>query len=933
VLTYDPRYNIVYIRLREKSAEVETLCISDELNFDLAPDGAIYGIKLWNANAQLQGMKARSFGTACNVTVVIDNFDDNDLTAILQAQRQIMREFKEFEFSLDVIYQHGRPVSELIASIARSSRTIGNASAPKPCRGPPWRVKSNTRRPKRCCSKATGECSREKCVWESRNGTGWISLTTGLSGCIRRGASRLRHPVDGAATFLLAPCSVLFRSVISREGNMPKLIHAVVLLLAVQAAHAVTFNSPWVLPSSGAAFAVGDFNGDGQPDVAIANLNPSGTPSTVTIWLRQKGATLQLAGAYAVGPNPAAVAAADFNGDGKLDLAVVNSGPNNAGANAVSILLGNGDGTFQPQMLFPVGSYPISEAVADFNGDGFLDLAVSNLDSGTVSILLGNGDGTFQPAANYPAGGAGPVAAGDFNGDGKPDLAVGVDSSLVILLNNGNAVFHAGFHADLGPYVDGIAVADFNGDGKLDLAATVYHSNKVAVLLGNGDGTFQTPVDYSVGMQPNSIAVADMNGDGFADLVVADYRRPGSILLGKGDGTFQPSTTLPMPQQCLQVTTAAFQHQGIQDVVALGAGVVWIVFNNGHAAFQAPQHFDVAGAPSVPAVGDFNGDGNPDLAIAGAAEVSILLGDGHGGFQPAVDYPAGTQPYAVAVGDFNHDGKQDLALPDHCTGSLLIFLGNGDGTFQPAVSYPVGGVYPSALAVADFNHDGNLDVAVTNSASYTVSVLLGKGDGTFLPPATFAAGTSPDGIAVGDFNNDGNPDLAVADFGTGTSAGLSILLGNGKGGFTSGATYNFGIYAGGVVTADFNGDGHLDLAVETEAALSILLGNGDGTFQPPVDYIAGAGYTLALGDFNGDGTLDLATGADYFSSVLLGHGDGTFQAPVSFAASGGRVAVADFNRDGKPDLAVSTNNGSASVAILLNTTAGSRSGNYLPVGQ
>jgi len=698
---------------------------------------------------------------------------------------------------------------------------------------------------------------------------------------------------------------------------------AVPLLMAAQAAFAVSFNSPSVLAANGSAFAVGDFDGNGEPDIAVTNLNPSGTPSTVTIWLRQRGEALQPVGSYSVGPNPAAVVAADFNGDGKLDLAVVNSGPNNAGANTVSILLGNGDGTFQPQMQFAVGSYPISEVVADFNGDGYPDLAVSNLDSGTISILLGNGDGTFQPAVNYPVPGAGPLATGDFNGDGNPDLVLGTDTMIVILLNNGDAIFQTGFSAKLGPYVYSIAVADFNGDGKLDLAATVYDSNTVDILLGNGDGTFRFPPTfaYAAGTRPDSVAVADINGDGIVDLVVGDRTRPGSVLFGNGDGTFQPRITVPMPQQCVQVTTAAFQHKGAQDVVAMGDGVVWIAFNNGHGVFQTPQFYDVVGAPSTPAVGDFNGDGKLDLAIAGDVdgEVSILLGNGKGGFRPAVDYPAGNQPNSVAVGDFNGDGKQDLAITDHYAGSVLILLGNGDGSFQPPVSYSVG-VYPLELAVADFNHDGKLDIAVANSASNTVSVLLGKGDGTFFPSVSYAAGTSPQGITVGDFNHDGNLDLAVADFGTGTSAGVSILLGNGEGTFTSGATYVVGLYASDIVTADFNGDGNLDLAVESGAALSILMGNGDGTFQPPVDYVGGAGYTVALGDFNGDGKLDLATGAAYFSSVLLGNGDGTFQPSVSFAAAGGAIAAGDFNRDGRPDLAVSTNEPFSSMTVLLNTT-------------
>jgi len=215
---------------------------------------------------------------------------------------------------------------------------------------------------------------------------------------------------------------------------------------------------------------------------------------------------------FASGTNPMSVAVADFNSDGVLDLVVANFG-----SNSVSVLLGNGDGSFQPARSFAVGNEPISVAVGDFNGDGRLDLAVANnfLFSSSISVLLGNGDGTFQTALSFPAGGSPRfIAVADFNGDGVLDLAVAnwVSATVSILLGNGDGTFQApqNFFAETEP--NSIAVGDYDGDGRLDLAVANYSS--VVVLLGNGDGSFQPARLFSAGAFPvYSVAVGDFNGD------------------------------------------------------------------------------------------------------------------------------------------------------------------------------------------------------------------------------------------------------------------------------------------------------------------------------------------------------------------------------------------------------------------------------------
>lgn len=493
-----------------------------------------------------------------------------------------------------------------------------------------------------------------------------------------------------------------------------------------------------VVPTSDLATA-------GTALITVSNPTPGGGTSNLTLFQVTSGGSVGtlVKTDFATGSAPLGLAGADFTGDGILDLAVVNSG-----SNSVSILKGSGTGNFTLKATPTTGVAPTAVAVGDFNGDGKLDLAVtclgdSHLVLPSVSILLGNGDGTFTPASGAaPQVGAGPVGlvAADFRQMSRLNIVTvnNIENLGSVLEGNGDGTFIAdatGPLTGVGPI--SIAVGDFDGDGDLDAVAANNLDSTFSILPGNGDGTFTWTANIVTPQGPSSIAVADVNGDGVLDLAIANKTANNvSIFTGDGAGNFALKSSFATGNAPNSVAFGDFNGDGKLDVVTANstANSVSILLGNGDGTFQ--NHFDssTSSTPSSLVTGDFNQDGRLDVAVTDTAsnKVSILLQPSGGG--PIVSLSPTSLTYATQLVNTTSAGK------------VVTLTNTGNATLQ-ITSIAIGGTN-----AADFSQTASTCGATLNAGkSCTVTVAFtpkAKGSRTASLNFTDNAPGSPQSVAL-----------------------------------------------------------------------------------------------------------------------------------------------------------------------------------------
>ena len=572
----------------------------------------------------------------------------------------------------------------------------------------------------------------------------------------------------------------------------------------------------WSLPSSPRDLAVGDFDGDGNPDIAAILVSDDG--NSLAIFSYQGDGSFEVLFESPAGISPRALTVADVNRDGHLDLLVGNLG-------SIDVYLFEEDEAFQlVSTLVPIRTDSL--AVADFDGDGLVDIAACERGSPYFLVAIGEGDGNFDVLSlqsldrtlQY-------LLAGDFNTDTRIDLAlVDAEGTILSLTGHGDGSFET--HIPPGPSASSGSAAgivgDVNSDGHLDVVTV--NTYDVSIIFGDGTGVFPSRQSHPAGLSPSRVRPADLNNDGWPDLLVANWSGGYvSIFLNDRTGNFVEMGRYPIGPYMGAVAAGDFNGDGHADFVAVDrfSGEVAVFQNIGGGQFVSDSRFAVGQGPSDVIAADFNGDGHLDLAVCnqGSNDVSILLGLGDNTFQARGRFTVGSNPFSLAVSDFNDDGRMDLISANWDSDDVSILLGNGDGTFQTELRYTMGDGSRS-VAAGDFNGDGFVDIATGNRQNHSVSVRLGNGDGTFGTESRYSVGNFVSHLTVADFDGDGRLDIATTNSG---SNDVAILFGNGDGTFLPEVRFTAGDSPEALVAVDVDRNGRLDLVVLNQVSNSITI--------------------------------------------------------------------------------------------------------------
>ena len=683
----------------------------------------------------------------------------------------------------------------------------------------------------------------------------------------------------------------------------------------------------------------GDVNNDNQVDIIIADIVLDG----VDIFLGYGNGSFGTVTTYStgIGSFPVWVALDDFNNDNVLDIVSANYG-----TNSIGILLGNGNGSFALTRNYSL-SRPLSVAVNYINNDNHLDIVVST-GLGRVVIYLGQGNSTFIFIAEYVTGSgytSWMISLGDFNRDNYLDIVVAniVMDNIGVLLGYGNGTFalQTKYLTGLSSLPCYVIVADCNNDNISDFVATLEGSDEVVIFYGYGNGSFELKRSYSIrtGSKPFGIVTADLDNDTHLEFVVGlrgtDYL---AILTEYYAAEFvdkivYSTDSAPKPTS---VAIADFNNDNRSDIVVANSGidtlVILLATNNGTFSTGMTYPIGTDSYPQYVITCDINKDNHIDIVSVNTKDnsISVIIGYGNGNFAEQMTYLTGNKsyPYAVVAGDVNNDNRLDLVIANSGTNSIGIFYGYNYTSFQPRQTLKsIDNLSPMGITVSDFNNDNILDLAATFRDSDSWCIFLGHGNGSFSIATTYSLSndSNPYGISVGDFNNDNQSDIVITNTG---SNNIGVYLGYGDGSFSTIRLYSTGnnSYPIAVAFGDVNNDSRLDIVVANYKSdnIGVFLGYGNGSFATMMAYSTGKGsspFFVTVADFNNDGRLDIAV-ANYYTSnvgILLGYGNGKFANQVIFLLGPDDgpmwLTVGDFNGDNQLDIATA-NYQRSTVSIL-----------------
>jgi hypothetical protein len=718
--------------------------------------------------------------------------------------------------------------------------------------------------------------------------------------------------------------------------------------------------------------ALADLNGDTKLDAIVS----SQTFNTVVLLLGDgTGRLIFSANISSGGRVPSRVLARDMNADGKLDLIIRNSYGLSEPIGNIAVLLGTGTGDFNAPEVFEVGTGPASIVVGDFNSDTKPDVALADRSSRDLYMFPGNGAGGLGPALVQGMNESAPLSmsAGDFNGDGDTDLVLFnvAPVSALVLLGNGTGAFTVVVNAANGEDPEGVegAVADLDSDSRLDLVLNRQLGGTVNPLLNACGADPTAQVQFSNNFfatsenseNPNVQVRVTRTGD-LTGMATVQFATSDGTAVAPGDYTPMSETLTFAPGEALKLVNIPT----VNDEVTEAPETINLALTDVNGA--------TAGGPATAFAQISSDDPTPIITASNASVTEGDVGTANVHFTLTLSNPSELSVglnYATADGsatagvDYQSVSGQTTFAPLQMSKTVVIpvqgdlsseinetFLVNlssivnatspvtqlraeilDDDSVCPGPSFSpstdlTGIPGPFALVSADLNNDGKRDVVAANINTNALSVLLGDGSGGFAPAVVIPVGIGPRSLAVADLNLDGKSDLVSANFpSSGNASSISVLLGDGAGNFAPAVTTSPVDKPVAIALGNLNPDGKPDLAVVSlSGSVVVLLGDGSGGFALGNNHTVGTSpRSVVLGDVNDDGKLDIVVVNQNSDSVsvLLGNGNGTFAPKTDWAvgANPQAVATADFNSDGKVDLAV-VNLTSKDVRVLIGDGSG-----------